>query len=129
MSERKNISSGAPWEDIAGYSRAVRVGDTVHVAGTVASGEDGQVIGEDDIYAQTVYIFEKIETALKQAGAALTDVVRTRMFVSDIALWEGAARAHGEIFAGIRPATTLLEVSKLIDDRYLIEIEAVAIIS
>lgn len=127
MRERHNISSGAKWEDIAGYSRAVRIGNHVHVSGTVASGEDGAVVGDDDAYAQTVYIIQKIEQALQQAGASLGDVIRTRMYVTDISRWEDIARAHAEFFGQIRPATTMIEVSRLIDPAYLVEIEAEAI--
>lgn len=126
---RQNIGSGAKWEDLVGYSRAVRVGDTVHVAGTVATDENGQVIGEGDLYAQTKFVIQKIEQALQQAGASLSDVVRTRMFVTDISQWEAAGRAHGEAFSTIKPVATMVEVSKLIDERYMIEIEAYAIIA
>ena len=122
---RQNISSGTPWEALAGYSRAVRVGDHVHVAGTTASDELGNPVGEDT-YAQARYALAKIGRALEQAGARLEDVVRTRVYVSDIANWEQAARAHGEAFGTIRPANTLVE-ARLVADR-LVEIEAEAIV-
>ncbi|MBZ0289779.1 MAG: RidA family protein [Anaerolineae bacterium] len=128
MSGRKNIASGTTWESIAGYSRAVKLGNSVHVSGTTATDENGEVVGLDDPYAQTVYIIQKIERALKEAGATLNDVVRTRIYVTDASRWEPVARAHGEFFMDIRPANTLVEVSALIGDGYLVEIEADAII-
>ena len=128
MSKRQNISSGTHWETIAGYSRAVRVGNTVHVAGTTATDENGHVVGEGDAYAQTVYAIQKIERALNEAGATLKDVVRTRLYLSDIQHWEAVARAHGEYFSEIRPVNTLLAVSALIGSEYLVEMEAEAII-
>jgi enamine deaminase RidA (YjgF/YER057c/UK114 family) len=125
---RKKIGSGSPWEDIVGYSRAVRVGNIIEVAGTTAM--DGEVlVGKGDVYAQTVFIFKKIEKALIEAGAALTDVVRTRMFVTDISSWDAVGKAHGEFFKEIKPVATMLEVSKLINDDLLIEIEVTAIVS
>ena len=127
MHYRQNISSGSPWEDVVGYSRAVRIGNVIEVAGTTAM--DGDVlIGEGDVYAQTKFIFQKIERALAEAGSSLTDVVRTRMFITDIAKWEEAGRAHGEFFKTIKPASTMVEVSALIDERLLIEIEVTAVL-
>ncbi len=121
------ISSGSPWEDVVGYSRAVRVGNVVEVAGTTAMNGD-ELVGRGDMYAQTIYIFKKIEKALKEAGATLQDVVRTRMYVTDITQWEQAGKAHGEFFKTIKPVATMVEVSRLIDDDLLIEIEVTAII-
>ena len=128
MPERQNISTGTPWEPKHGYSRAVRLGNFVYVSGTTASDEQGNVIGVNDPYAQTVYILEKISRALNAAGANVTDVVRTRVFVTDISQWEAVSRAHAEFFGEIRPASTMVEVSSLIDRRQMVEIEVDAVV-
>jgi enamine deaminase RidA (YjgF/YER057c/UK114 family) len=126
--ERTNYSSGAKWEDIVGYSRAVKIGNCVEVTGTVAVDDNGKVVGKDDAYIQTKYIIQKIEAVLQRAGATLNDVVRTRMFVTDILLWEEYGRAHGEFFGKIKPCTSMIEVKGLIAPEYLVEIEATAFI-
>ena len=126
--QRTNYSSGAKWEDIVGYSRAVKIGNIIEVTGTVAVDENNMLVGNNDAYAQTKFIIEKIEKVLQQAGASLSDVVRTRMFVTDISRWEEYGKAHGEFFKDIRPCTSMIEVKGLIAPEYLIEIEATAVI-
>jgi enamine deaminase RidA (YjgF/YER057c/UK114 family) len=125
---RVNYSSGAIWEDVVGYSRAVKVGNAIEVTGTVAVDEKNNLVGGDDAYLQTKFILQKIEAILNKAGADLTHVVRTRMFVTDISRWQEYGKAHGEVFGKIKPCTTMVEVSRLIEPGYLIEIEASAII-
>ena len=126
--QRTNYSSGAKWEDIVGYSRAVKVGNVIEITGTVAVDENTNLVGGNDAYEQTKYIIQKIEKVLEQAGASLKDVVRTRMFVTDISRWEEYGKAHGEFFGQIKPCTTMVEVKALIQPEFLIEIEATAIV-
>jgi len=127
MTDRTNYSSGSPWEDIVGYSRAVKVGNTIEVTGTVADHE-GQLLGGNDPYLQTKYALDKIKATLESAGATIEDVVRTRLFVTNIDDWEAIGKAHQEVFGTIKPCTTMVEVSRLIDKKYLVEIEATAIL-
>jgi enamine deaminase RidA (YjgF/YER057c/UK114 family) len=126
MTQRKNISSGAKWEDIIGYSRAVQFGNTLEISGTVALDEHGTVVGKGDFYMQAKFILQKIEKILGQAGFSMSDVVRTRMFVTDISRWEEIGRAHGEYFRNIKPVTSMIQVSAFIEPEYLVEIEVTA---
>ena len=125
---RRQVSTGTPWEPLVGYSRAVRVGGVVHVSGTTSTGGDGTLVGRGDAYAQAAQALANIAAALAQVGASMSDVVRTRMYVTDISRWEEVGRAHGEVFGDIRPATSMVEVSRLIDPGMLVEIEAEALI-
>jgi len=127
--ERTNFSSGAKWEDIVGYSRAVKVGNIIEVTGTVAVDENNQLVGENSAYEQTLFILQKIEKILIRAGASMKDVIRTRIYVTDISRWEEYGKAHGEVFNKIKPCTTMVEVKGLIDPSFLVEIEASAIIT
>jgi len=127
--QRTNYSSGAKWEDIVGYSRAVKIRNTIEVTGTVAADDNSNLVGGNDAYEQTKFIIQKIENVLQKAGASLKDVVRTRMFVTDISRWEEYGKAHGEFFKDIKPCTSMIEVKALIEPEYLIEMEATAILS
>jgi enamine deaminase RidA (YjgF/YER057c/UK114 family) len=126
MSQRKNISSDSPWENKVGYSRAVRIGNIIEVSGTTSA--DGDKIIGDNVYDQSKFIFQKIEACLQKAGASMKDVIRTRMFITDISKWEEAGKAHAEFFSSIKPAATMVEVSRLIDTKLLIEIEVTAVL-
>jgi enamine deaminase RidA (YjgF/YER057c/UK114 family) len=126
MPERKNISSGAKWEDIIGYSRAVQIGNALEISGTVALDENGAIVGKGDFYKQTKFILQKVEKILAQGGFAMTDVIRTRMFVTDISHWEEVGKAHGEFFRSIKPVTSMIQVSAFIEPDYLVEIEVTA---
>jgi enamine deaminase RidA (YjgF/YER057c/UK114 family) len=128
VSKRQNVKGNSPYELVVGYSRAVRVGDTVHVAGTTATGADGKIVGKGDPYAQAIQCFENVEKALHEAGANFRDVVRTRMYVTDISRWEAVGRAHGQIFRDIRPVATMVEVSRLVDPDMMVEIEVDAVV-
>lgn len=128
-SKRKNHSSGLVWEDVVGYSRAVRVNNIIEVSGTVAADEDGLVVGKNDGYQQAMFILQKIEKSLKALGGSLNEVVRTRMFVTDISRFEEFAKAHGEMFSSIKPCTSMIEIKSLVEPDYLIEIEATAIVA
>jgi enamine deaminase RidA (YjgF/YER057c/UK114 family) len=128
VSKRQNVRGTSPYEPVVGYSRAVRVGYHVYVAGTTATGDDGRLVGKGDPYAQAIQCFRNIERALHEAGANFRDVVRTRMYVTDISRWEAVGRAHGQIFRDIRPAATMVEVSKLVDPEMLVEIEVEAVV-
>ncbi len=127
--QRTNYASGAKWEDIVGYSRAVRIGNIIEVTGTVAVDENSQLVGGDSAYEQTRFILQKIADTVARAGGSLKDIIRTRMFVTDIERWEEVGKAHGEFFHDIRPCTTMVEVSRLISPEYLVEIEASAVVS
>jgi enamine deaminase RidA (YjgF/YER057c/UK114 family) len=128
-SNRKNFSSGVVWEDVVGYSRAVKINNTIEVSGTVAADEEGHVVGKNDGYQQAIFILQKIEKSLKALGASLNDVVRTRMFVTDMSRFEEFGKAHGEVFGSIKPCTSMIQISALVEPDFLIEIEATAILN
>lgn len=126
--QRTNFESGAKWEEIVGYSRAVKIGNCIEVGGTVAAGENNEVVGKDDPYQQTKFILQKIEKVLERAGATMKDVIRTRIFVTDISIWEEVGKAHGEIFKDIKPCTSMVGISALISPEFFVEIEATALL-
>jgi enamine deaminase RidA (YjgF/YER057c/UK114 family) len=126
--KRTNLSSGSKWEEIVGYSRAVKVGNTIELSGTVASDNSGEVVGDGDFYLQTKFILMKIENTLNQLGAKMSDIVRTRVYTTDITQWEKIGKAHGEVFGEIKPASTMIGISGFVDEKYLVEIEVTAII-
>jgi enamine deaminase RidA (YjgF/YER057c/UK114 family) len=127
--ERTNLATGSPWEEIVGYSRAVKIGNVIEVSGTVAGDTSGEVIGENDVYLQTKFILLRIQNAIEQLGGTIDKVVRTRIYTTDISKWELIGKAHGEVFGTIKPCTSMIEISRLIDEKYLVEIEATAVLN